>query len=122
MVKKKEDEIPEWVTDEIQNAKFKKHEELNKQGEDDPASDYEADEMMRKIAYNQDNLIIESRTAAFLFRKWGFEKDTIHIYIKCSIKEGAKRIFEQKQKEGTEGRNESADATLKDQIQKLKSN
>jgi len=32
MVKKKEDEIPEWVTDEIQNAKFKKHEELNKQG------------------------------------------------------------------------------------------
>ena len=24
MVKKKEDEIPEWVTDEIQNAKFKK--------------------------------------------------------------------------------------------------
>jgi len=32
MVKKKEDEIPEGVTDEIQNAKFKKHEELNKQG------------------------------------------------------------------------------------------
>ena len=32
MVKKKEDEIPEWVTDEIQNAKFKKPEELTKQG------------------------------------------------------------------------------------------
>jgi len=32
MVKKKEDEIPEWVTDEIQNAKFKKPEELKKQG------------------------------------------------------------------------------------------
>jgi len=32
MVKKKEDEIPEWVTDEIQNAKFKKSEELKKQG------------------------------------------------------------------------------------------
>ena len=31
MVKKK-DEIPEWVTDEIQNAKFKKPEELKKQG------------------------------------------------------------------------------------------
>ena len=30
--KKKEDEIPEWVTDEIQNAKFKKPEELKKQG------------------------------------------------------------------------------------------
>jgi len=24
MVKKKEDDIPDWVTDEIQNAKFKK--------------------------------------------------------------------------------------------------
>ena len=32
MVKKKEDEIPEWVTDEIQNAKFKKPEEMKKQG------------------------------------------------------------------------------------------
>ena len=31
MVKKK-DEIPEWVSDEIQNAKFKKPEELKKQG------------------------------------------------------------------------------------------
>ena len=32
MVKKKEDEIPEWVTDEIQNAKFKKPEKLKKSG------------------------------------------------------------------------------------------
>ena len=32
MVKKKEDEIPEWVTDEIQNAKFKKPEELKGSG------------------------------------------------------------------------------------------
>ena len=32
MVKKKEDEIPEWVTDEIQNAKFKKPKELKKSG------------------------------------------------------------------------------------------
>ena len=31
MVKKK-DEIPEWVTDEIQNAKFKKPEKLKKSG------------------------------------------------------------------------------------------
>ncbi len=30
--KKKEDEIPEWITDEIQNAKFKKPEELKKSG------------------------------------------------------------------------------------------
>ena len=30
--KKKEDEIPEWVTDEIHNAKFKKPEELKKSG------------------------------------------------------------------------------------------
>ena len=32
MVKKKEDSIPEWVTDEIQNAKFKKPEEMKKAG------------------------------------------------------------------------------------------
>ena len=32
MVKKKKDEIPEWVTDEIQNAKFKKPEEIKSSG------------------------------------------------------------------------------------------
>ena len=32
MVKKKEDEIPEWVTNEIQNAKFKKPEEIKGSG------------------------------------------------------------------------------------------
>ena len=32
MVKKKEDEIPDWVTDEIQNAKFQKPEEMKKTG------------------------------------------------------------------------------------------
>ncbi len=32
MVKKKEDEIPEWVTNEIQNAKFKKPEEIKSTG------------------------------------------------------------------------------------------
>ena len=32
MVKKKEDEIPEWVTDEIQNAKFKKPEKIKSTG------------------------------------------------------------------------------------------
>ena len=32
MVKKKEDEIPKWVTDEIQNVKFKKPEELKGSG------------------------------------------------------------------------------------------
>ena len=32
MVKKKEDKIPEWVTDEIQNAKFKKPQKMKKSG------------------------------------------------------------------------------------------
>ena len=32
MVKKKEDEIPEWVTDEIQNVKFKKPEKIKTTG------------------------------------------------------------------------------------------
>ena len=32
MVKKKEDEIPDWVTDEIQNAKFKKPVEMKQSG------------------------------------------------------------------------------------------
>ncbi len=32
MVKKKEDEIPDWVSDEIQNAKFQKPEEMKKSG------------------------------------------------------------------------------------------
>ena len=32
MVKKKESDIPKWVTDEIQNAKFEKPKELTKSG------------------------------------------------------------------------------------------
>ena len=32
MVKKKEDEIPDWVSDEIQNAKFQKPKEMKKTG------------------------------------------------------------------------------------------
>jgi len=32
MVKKKEDDIPEWVTDEIQKAKFKKPVEMKQSG------------------------------------------------------------------------------------------
>ena len=32
MVKKKEDDIPDWVTDEIQNAKFKKPIEMKQSG------------------------------------------------------------------------------------------
>lgn len=32
MVKKKEDEIPDWVSDEIKNAKFKKPEKMKKTG------------------------------------------------------------------------------------------
>jgi len=32
MVKKKEDDIPDWVTDEIQNAKFKKPVEMKQSG------------------------------------------------------------------------------------------
>jgi len=32
MVKKKEDDIPEWVTNEIQNAKFKKPVKMKKSG------------------------------------------------------------------------------------------
>mgnify|MGYP000870954669 FL=1 len=32
MVKKKEDEIPEWVTNEIQNAKFEKPKEIKSSG------------------------------------------------------------------------------------------
>ena len=32
MVKKKEDDIPDWVSDEIQNAKFNKPEELKLTG------------------------------------------------------------------------------------------
>ena len=32
MVKKKEDDIPDWVTDEIQNAKFQKPQEMKRTG------------------------------------------------------------------------------------------
>lgn len=95
-------------------------EELNEQSLTDPSSDYEADEIMRKLVYSQDNLVVEGLVAAFLFKKWGIEKDAVHVFIKCAPKVAGERIFKQKQKEGTEGRNEHETKTLKQQIEDVK--
>lgn len=94
-------------------------EELQKVEEKDPSLDYEIDDEMKSYVSDNDNVIVESRTAAGLFPKWKIEKDALHVFIKCSVKEGAKRIYNEK-KAGGAGRNELSASSLEEQIRYIK--
>ncbi|MDD3607445.1 MAG: cytidylate kinase family protein [Candidatus Moranbacteria bacterium] len=65
--------------------------ELLKRGESDPSIDKQIDDFIVKLSKENDNFIIESRTA------WYFIPHSLKIYLKVSEQEGAKRIFDQLQ-------------------------
>jgi cytidylate kinase len=75
--------------------------EYNKYGETHPETDLEVDEYQKELGKTQDNFIIEGRTSWFLIPQ------SLKIYIKVSPKEGARRIFNDLQKENVrnEGKN-----------------
>jgi len=62
-------------------------EELNKLGEKEKWTDKEPDKFMEKIGKKENNFIFVGRLAYY------FIPDSIKIYLKCDIKTGAKRIF-----------------------------
>ncbi len=68
-------------------------EEYNVYGETHPETDIEVDEYQKKIGKTEDNFVIEGRTSWFLI------PNSIKIYIKVDEKEGARRIFEDLQKQ-----------------------
>jgi len=74
--------------------------EYVKTGEQDSNVDREVDDYMLKISQEQDNFVIEGRTAFHII------PHSIKIYLKVDEKEGAKRIFKQLQEEAGNSRNE----------------
>lgn len=84
-------------------------EELNKQAEKDPTSDYLVDEYLKKLGQKEDNFIIQSRTAFHFLPK------SIKIFLDVDIDEAAKRIFkDMKDKKASEKRNEKIPKDIKE--------
>jgi len=84
--------------------------ELMKQADTDSSIDEEADKMVTDFGRNKDNFIIESRTA------FHFIPDSLKLFIKVDLKEGAKRIFHDLMKEE---RNEEDKANSADNLAKM---
>jgi len=83
--------------------------ELMKQAETDSSIDEEADKMVTDFGRTKDNFIIESRTA------FHFIPESLKIFVKVDLKEGAGRIFQDLQKEE---RNEEEKASSVDSLYK----
>jgi CMP/dCMP kinase len=67
--------------------------ELMKQAETDSSIDEEADQLVTDFGREKDNFVIESRTA------FHFIPESLKVYIKVDLDEGAKRIFKDLDKE-----------------------
>jgi cytidylate kinase len=66
--------------------------EYNKLGENDPQTDQEVDEYQKELGQTQDNFIIEGRTS------WYFIPHSLKIYLDTDATVGAKRIWQDIQK------------------------
>jgi cytidylate kinase len=95
-------------------------EQISRLEESDPSVDRELDLKIREAAEKNENIVIESRTAAGLFRKWKIRKKAVHILLKCDLVVSAQRIFEQKKREGCGRRNERFAETEKEQLLDIK--
>lgn len=84
--------------------------ELMKQAESDSTIDEEVDKMVGDFGRTKDDFIIESRTA------FHFIPESLKIFIKVDLKEGAKRIFKDLMKEE---RNEEDKANSADNLCKM---
>ncbi len=72
--------------------------EYNAFGENNPSTDSEVDELVKKLGMTQDNFVIESRTA------WYLIPQSIKIFITVDPMIGAERVF--KELQTTNHRNE----------------
>jgi len=84
--------------------------ELMKQADTDSSIDEEADKMVTDFGRSKDNFIIESRTA------FHFIPESLKLFIKVDLKEGAKRIFHDLMKEE---RNEEDKANSAENLAKM---
>ncbi|MEA3449717.1 MAG: (d)CMP kinase [Patescibacteria group bacterium] len=82
--------------------------EYNKLGETDPSTDIEVDEYQTELGKNEDNFVIEGRTS------WHFIPQSLKIYLNVDEAVGAKRIFDELQKENE--RNEDKNLNTVDDV------
>lgn len=84
--------------------------EYNRLGETDPSTDREVDEYQKRIGEEKDNFIMEGRTS------WYFIPDSIKIYIDVDEKEGARRVWEDLQKNPAKRNEDKKIKTIKDAL------
>jgi cytidylate kinase len=92
--------------------------EYNKLGETDPSTDTEVDEYQTELGKTKDNFIIEGRTS------WYFIPHSLKIYLDVDKKIGAKRTFDELQKENERNEDKnlnSIEDVIKSQEERKKS-
>ncbi len=89
--------------------------EFNKLGEKDFSTDKEVDEYATKLGKEEDNFIIQSRTAFHLI------PDSVKIFLKVSIDVAAKRIYSDIfEKDKKDVRNEAKISSMKEMMASIK--
>ena len=88
-------------------------EELNKLGETEAWTDKEVDDYQEELGKKEDNFVIEGRTSFFLI------PDSIKLYVKCDLKEAAKRIWKDLER-NPEKRNEAKVDSEKGVLESIK--
>jgi cytidylate kinase len=83
--------------------------EYNKLGESDPSTDKEVDDELVRIGKEEDNVVVEGRTA------FHFIPHSLKVYIDVSLEEAARRISSDKS-----DRNEKAATTHEQMVQNVK--
>ena len=82
-----------WILRKIADNKGITILELMKQADSDSSIDEEVDKMVADYGRKKDNFIMESRTA------FHFIPDSLKVFVKVNLDEGAKRIFKDLDKE-----------------------
>lgn len=86
--------------------------EFNKLGETDFSTDKPVDEFLVKIGKEEDNLVVEGRTA------FHFIPHSVKVFLDVDVKEGARRIFKEKKK-GSD-RNERKTTSVVGEVKNIK--
>lgn len=88
--------------------------EYNKYGETHPETDLELDNYQTKLGQTKNNFVIEGRTS------WYFIPQSVKIYVKCGLKEAAKRIYQDslKNKKRNEDKNLNSEKAVYQSILK----
>ena len=87
--------------------------QYNKLGEKDPSTDYIADDYVKKLGNEEDNFLIQSRTA------YHFIPKSIKVYLEVNADEAARRRLKDiRNEEKRKQRNEENATTIKD-VKKL---